>query len=762
MAGGGLTDQFNPDQRYQAMKRPLLAAAILLSGAVAVIPWQTEAHRSLARPSAAESPAHAVAPALPVSLNDAMAAIRTRVEPLDRAPASFTEADWYACNDSSRFRSYFAPGGVQLVSANPKSPWRWTQRVTGYGYGNKLAPPQASDPVVAANRLDYPRGNGLTEWFLNDSRGLEHGFTVRTAPAQEEAPGARGLLTVTMALETGLTPRLNAAADSLAFTTADGKTQLHYAGLKSWDATGRVLPSRIEPRENGEWALLVDDAGAQYPVTIDPLIYVQTEVTAPDGNPGDEFGAAVAISGNTAVVGAQVAAVDLEIPGAAYVFVRDGLGGWSFQAKLVAEDPLAVLFGFAVDIDGDTVVVGSVYDNNEKAVAYGAAYVYTRTGTAWTKAAKLTASDGVQGDYLGYDVGISGDTIVAGTDRVAVYVYVKPATGWATGTESAILLPIAADLRGFGKAVAIDGNTVIVGNEDADAGATSFAGAVHVFEKPAGGWAGTLNESAILTATGGSTSDDFGTSLDISGDTVIVGSDRVEVDDLEWAGAAYLFVRDHDDVWYQEDMVVSSSPTAYSNFGESVGISGDTAIVGETGNGGNQCSAHVFTRSEGAWSQQAELFPPVLVGTPFTGFSDYGIAVGVDGQLLVIGAPEVYINGQNQAGRAYLNEPDSDGDGIPDGSDVDLIEDAISGLPLSAFKNSASGNQNAFLSNLESIESAIANGNLNTACLKLHSLRTRVDGCGNAADNNDWITDCAAQTVVREYLDELSANLGCP
>jgi hypothetical protein len=744
------------------MKRSLITAAILLSGVGALIPWQTADHPSSARPASAESPARAEAPAQPVSLNEAVAAIRTRMEPLDRAPASFSEADWSAYNASSRFRAYFAPGGAQLVSTDSTTPWRWEQRVTGYGYGKKLVLPQASDPVVTANRLDYPRGSGLTEWFLNDSRGLEHGFTVSSPPAHEAAAGPHGPLTVTMTLETGLTPRLNAAADSLAFTTADGKTHLHYAGLKSWDATGRVLPSRIEPRDHGEWALVVDDTGAQYPVTIDPLIYVQSEVTAPDGNPGDEFGAAVAISGNTAVVGAQVAAVDLEIPGAAYVFVRDGLGGWNFQAKLIADDPLAMLFGFAVDIDSDTVVVGSVYDNNEKAVAYGAAYVYTRTGTTWTKAAKLTASDGVQGDYLGFDVGISGDTIVAGTDRVAVYVYVKPATGWATGTESAILLPIAADLRGFGKAVAIDGTTVIVGNEDADAGATPFAGAAHVFEKPAGGWAGTLNESAILTATGGATSDDFGTSLDISGDTVIVGADRVEVDGQEWAGAAYVFVRDHDDVWYQEDMLVSSSPTAFSNFGEAVGISGDTAIVGETGNGGNQCSAHVFTRSEGAWSEQAELTPPVLVGTPFTGFTDYGIAVGVDGQLLVIGAPEVYINGQNQAGRAYLNEPDSDGDGIPDGSDVDLIEDAISDLPLEAFKNSASGNRNAFLSNLENIESAIANGNLNTACLKLHSLRTRVDGCGNTADNNDWITDCAAQTVVRAYIDELSANLGCP
>ena len=737
------------------MKRHKIAAAILLSGVIAVIPWRTADHRNLSRTSSTAVLTRAEAPARPASLNEALIAVQTRVEPLDRAPASFKEADWSTYSPSSRFRAYFAPSGAHLVSVDPKSPWQWTQRLTGYGYGAELATPQASDPVTTANRLDYARGRGITEWFLNDSRGLEHGFTVHEAPPHKDA----GPLTVTMALETGLTPQLNTEADSLAFTNAEGKTVLHYAGLKSWDATGRVLPSRIESRAHGEWALLVDDAEAQYPVTIDPLIYVSTEITAPDGQSNDYFGAAVAISGNTAVVGAQVAEVDLEIPGAAYVFVRDGLGGWNFQAKLIADDPLAMLFGFTVDIDGDTVVVGSVYDNNEKAVAYGAAYVYTRTGTTWTKRGKLTASDGEQGDYLGYSVGISGDTIVAGTDRVGAYVFVKPSGGWASGTEAALLL--ASDSDQLGKAVAIDGNTIIASDEGADSEVTPFTGAVYVFEKPGGGWSGTLNEIAKLTATGGASGDAFGQSLDISGDTVLVGAPHVDLDSLTWSGAAYVFVRDGSG-WLQEDTLISSTVAAQAVFGSAVGISGDVAVVGEPINGFGNCAAHVFTRSEGAWSEQARLTPPVLIGTPATGSGDFGIAVAVDGNILVIGSPDILINGQTQPGRAYVKEPDSDGDGIPDGSDVDLIEDAVAGLPLSAFKNSATGNRNAFLTNLENIEGAIAKGNLNTACTKLHSLRTRVDGCGNAADNNDWIIDCAAQAVVREYIDVLSANLGCP
>jgi uncharacterized protein DUF11/thrombospondin type 3 repeat protein len=103
-------------------------------------------------------------------------------------------------------------------------------------------------------------------------------------------------------------------------------------------------------------------------------------------------------------------------------------------------------------------------------------------------------------------------------------------------------------------------------------------------------------------------------------------------------------------------------------------------------------------------------------------------------------------------------DPDSDDDGIPDGRDLEVLEDAINDLPASAFK--APGHRNAFLSHFNSIEQAIAAGDLNRAIQRLENLRRRVDGCGNSADGNDWIVDCSAQTEVRALIDLLITNLG--
>ncbi len=129
------------------------------------------------------------------------------------------------------------------------------------------------------------------------------------------------------------------------------------------------------------------------------------------------------------------------------------------------------------------------------------------------------------------------DNIVAYADQGSAYVFVKPGGGWASATETAKLTAsdgAASDL--FGQSVAISGDTVVVGADGDDVGANADQGSAYVFVKPGGGWV-SATETAKLTASDGAANDLFGTSVAVSGDTVVVGSPGASGD----RGAAYVF-----------------------------------------------------------------------------------------------------------------------------------------------------------------------------------------------------------------------------
>lgn len=289
----------------------------------------------------------------------------------------------------------------------------------------------------------------------------------------------------------------------------------------------------------------------------------QARLIASDADPFDDFGVSVALDGDTAVIGAHGNDDAGQNSGSAYVFTRSG-GVWSEQAKLTASDAAAGdLFGNAVSIRNDTVVVGSPQLRILGVSGNGAAYVFTPSGGVWTEQAKLVASDGEVLDFFGTAVAVSGDTAVigsygdddAGDQSGAAYVFTRFGNVW---TEQAKLTASDAATDGdFGSSVAIEDGTVLIGAPgDDDAGA--YSGSVYVFGLSAGAWA----EQAKLIAGDAAENDVFGSfgSVAISGNTALVGAPGDD-DGGEYSGSAYVFTLAADTDADGVDDAVDNCPT---------------------------------------------------------------------------------------------------------------------------------------------------------------------------------------------------------
>jgi ribonuclease BN (tRNA processing enzyme) len=433
----------------------------------------------------------------------------------------------------------------------------------------------------------------------------------------------------------------------------------------------------------------------------DPIAQ-QAYLKAHQVNAEDRFGHSVAVSGDTVVVGAVFEGSSTtgvnstpnegaSASGAAYVFVRSGTT-WTQQAYLKAgqvnnDD----WFGFSVAISGDTVVVGAHQEDSsttgvnstpdERADNAGAAYVFVRSGTNWTQQAYLKASNSEAFDQFGRSVAVSGDTVVVGahwedssttgvnsrpnesaSDAGAAYVFVRGGTTWS---QQAYLKASQASVNDyFGRTVAVSGDTVAVGapwedssttgiNSTANEGATD-SGAAFVFTRNGSTW----SQQAYLKAGQVTIDDQFGHSVSVSGDTVVVGAPsensgttgvngrpNVSADN---SGAAYVFLRSGT-TWSQQAYLKASQISANDNFGFQVAVAGDTVVVGArqedsstTGINGtpnedanDAGAAYVLVRSGTSWTQQAFL----KAGVVHPG-DVFGSSVAVDGDTVVVGAHE--------------------------------------------------------------------------------------------------------------------------
>ncbi len=552
----------------------------------------------------------------------------------------------------------FTQRGVDISSKGA----RWGLALRGYGYGDDRLTIKPVVPQAKANRIEYERG-ALTEWYINGPLGLEQGFTLARRPGKANGRP----LTIALALAGDSIAELDADRTAVTVKGRNRQAALRLTGLVAYDAAGRAVKGRFA-LHGQDLLLQVDDAGAQYPLVVDPFVQ-QAELTASDGAAFDQFSYSVALSGDgtIALVGGRNHTVNGNAyQGVAYVFTDSG-GSWSQQQELTASDGAANDdFGWSVTLssDGNTALVGAPYHQVNGNAYQGAAYVFTNSGGNWSQQQELTASDGAAYDFFGGSVALSSDeatalvgayghTVNGNADQGAAYVFTNSGGSWVQQQELTSSDGTPDNYFGYSVALSGDGNTALVGAYNNTFASNYAQGTAYVFTNSEGSW----SQQDELTASDGATDNYFGYSVALSsdGNTALIGAWIHTVNGNSHQGAAYVFTNSGAS-WSQQQELTASDGAAFDGFGYSVALSSDgaTALVGAFGHtvNGNtyQGAAYVFTNSGGSWSQQQEL--TASDGATDDGFAN-SAALSSYGTTALIGAFRRTVNGNSYQGAAY-------------------------------------------------------------------------------------------------------------
>lgn len=372
---------------------------------------------------------------------------------------------------------------------------------------------------------------------------------------------------------------------------------------------------------------------------------------------------------------------DVPTPDRRWRWVSDG--NVTAGADAAAEDQ----FGTSVSVSGDTMVVGAIYDDGNSRANSGSAYVFTRSSSgAWTQQQKLTAgSDAGASDQFGTSVSVSGDTLVVGApydgndgtggnNRGSAYVFVRSSSGvWTQQQKLTASDASYDDEYNFGQSVSVSGDTVVVGAPYDDENSRDNSGSAYVFSRSS---SGVWSQQAKLTAEADSGEhDQFGICVSVAGDTVVVGAPYDDDHGKSESGSAYIFTRSSSGAWSRQAKLTAEADAGeYHHFGHSVSVSGDTVVVGTYNNG---YGAYVFARSiTGSWVRQAK-----IMGYEWS----FGRSVSVRKDVIAVGAPEsrkVYIYKQSGQKWPQVGEFTDVSDAEDFGISVSVSESfAVAGAP---------------------------------------------------------------------------------
>jgi hypothetical protein len=386
----------------------------------------------------------------------------------------------------------------------------------------------------------------------------------------------------------------------------------------------------------------------------------RAKLVAGDGEGGDKLGFSLAVCGQVAVIGAPFDDDQGSNSGAAYIFERSA-GDWALSVKLTPEaGQPGDGFGRAVGISGMTAAAASL--------ARHAVDVFDRSGAgAWQVVGQLTPENSAESDFFGWSVSMVRDLAIVGAPHDddngwrsgSAYMFERDPNGvWFQGAK--LLADDGGAYDNFGSAVAIEGDVAVIGAPD-DNDLGDWSGSAYVFERdPNGVW----SQAAKLLPHDGSSFWNFGTSVAVGADSLLIGADGAH-GAQPYTGAAYVFGRDpNDGSWRQTAKLTPDDGQTSDAFGRSVALDSDVALIGAPWDHAyTSGSAYVFVRGRNAeWSQVGRLVPQ-------DGAYDdlFGCAIDLSGKTAVIGAYKDDDHG-DESGSAYVFAvgPDEDGDGIMD------------------------------------------------------------------------------------------------
>ncbi|MGO9339722.1 MAG: hypothetical protein ACLPY1_19655, partial [Terracidiphilus sp.] len=326
------------------------------------------------------------------------------------------------------------------------------------------------------------------------------------------------------------------------------------------------------------------------------------------------------------------------VPAAAYAQFPD----WIQQSELPS--PGTNDYGFGTAAGSDSLVVIGAAGASANGTYPGAAFTYSKSGSAWIAQAELTGPDGAYGDLFGETVAVSGSIVAIGApakkvngqvEQGAVYIFVQNGGIWTQQAE--LTAPDGQKYDEFGNYISLDGTTVLVGVGNHD----DSTGVVYVFVQSGTTW--TLQAELTGPAPGAG----FGGAVSLSGDTALIGSPNASGD----AGAAYVYARSGT-TWTQQAELHRPGGLLSEKFGGAVALSGNIAMVGAP----DYQAVDVFSQSVGTWTHQQE-FGPTGAGAG----SEFGIRIALNGTTAMVGDTTTTVNGQQGEGSVFVFQQSASG-----------------------------------------------------------------------------------------------------
>lgn len=382
------------------------------------------------------------------------------------------------------------------------------------------------------------------------------------------------------------------------------------------------------------------ESGSVYVLEYNGFLWQEIDVwQPPQGESVSQYGLSVSLQGDRALIGT----------GSAVVYVYDFNGkDWVLIQELLADDQFAGEFGYPVSLFGNSALIGA-HQDEENGSQSGAVYVFNYNGITWQKIQKLTASDGSVGDFFGFSISLAEDRALIGSFQDddnggfsgSAYIFDYDGNIWSQSQK--LIASNGSSFDDFGYSVSLSGNRALIGAPNAFNG----DGMAYIFDFDGSEW----SQTQFLYASGFPNFVNFGSAVSLFEGRALIGS-RLDNENGNQSGASYVFDFDGKN-WLETQKIITDDGSSGDLFGVTVSLSGNRALIGSTGDDDNAAqsgSAYVFDLNKDGWQQKQK-----LTGDVGAAFDEFGYSVSLFENRALIGA---YLDDDlvQNTGAAYIFE----------------------------------------------------------------------------------------------------------